>query len=159
MPIAVFDRVAHLQYAGREQAQHQHHGEPDVQPPEAAPDMALHHHVPAGRLTRNYFRRWWYWKGISRSRLHRIHPKSDGGSDLSKAKRIAGVPLYTVKAMARHIMAGLGRLARRDIIGATRHEMMLAYYAGFAREDWRLARGAGLTPRSDPPAHAGMTRA
>ena len=124
-----------------------------------APDMTLHHHVPAGRLTRNYFRRWWYWKGISRSRLHRIHPKSDAGTDLSKAKRIAGVPLYAVKAMVRHLIAGLGRLARRDIVGATRHEMMLAYYAGFAREDWRLARAAGLMPRSGPPAHAGMTRA
>jgi hypothetical protein len=121
--------------------------------------MTLHHHVPAGRLTRNYFRRWWYWKGISRSRLHRIHPRSAAGADLSKAKRIAGVPLYALKAMARHILAGLGSLARRDVIGATRHEMMLAYYAGFAREDWRSAPSASLTPRSDPPAHAGMTRA
>ena len=124
-----------------------------------APDMELHHHVPASRLTRKYFRRWWLWKGISRSRLHRIHPQSDAGVDLRAAKRVAGVPLFAIKAMARHVVDGLGSLARRDVIGATRHEMMAAYYAGFAWEDWRFARAARLTPRSDPPAHAGMTRA
>ena len=124
-----------------------------------APDMKLHHHVPASRLTRNYFRRWWLWKGISRSRLHRIHPRSDAGVDLRAATRVAGVPLFAIRAMARHVVEGLGRLARRDIIGATRHEMMAAYYAGFAWEDWRFARSARLTPRSDPPAHAGVTRA
>jgi hypothetical protein len=110
--------------------------------------MTLRHHVPAGRLTRQYFRRWWFWKGISRSRLHRIHPRSDGGQDLSTAKRVAGVPLFALKAMARHIVDGLRRLVRRDIIGATRHEMMLAYYAGFAWEDRRSARSS--RPTSSP---------
>jgi glycosyltransferase involved in cell wall biosynthesis len=124
-----------------------------------APDMKLHHHVPASRLTRKYFRRWWLWKGISRSRLHRIHPRSDAGVDLRTAKRVAGVPLFAIRAVARHVVDGLVCLARRDIIGATRHEMMAAYYAGFAWEDWRFARSARLTPRSDPPAHAGVTRA
>jgi glycosyltransferase involved in cell wall biosynthesis len=123
-----------------------------------APDMKLLHHVPARRLTKKYFRRWWLWKGISRSRLHRIHPQSEAGVDLGAVKRVAGVPLYTIKAMARHVLEALGRLARRDIVGATRHEMMAAYYAGFAWEDWRFARSCRLTPRSDPPAHAGMTR-
>ena len=123
-----------------------------------APDMKLHHHVPAGRLTRRYFRRWWFGKGISRSRLHRIHPRS-ADTDLSAAKRVAGVPLFALRAMARHVLDGLGSLLRRDVIGATRHEMMLAYYAGFAWEDWRFARSARLRPRSDPPAHAGVSTA
>jgi glycosyltransferase involved in cell wall biosynthesis len=124
-----------------------------------APDMKLHHHVPARRLTRKYFRHWWLGKGISRSRLHRIHPRSDIGIDLREAKRIAGVPLFAIKAAARHVLQGLASLARRDIIGATRHEMMVAYYAGFVWEDWRVARSARLTPRSDPPAHAGVSSA
>src|SRR5262245_36580313 len=37
------------------------------------PLMSLHHHVPARRLTREYFRQWWYWKGVSRSRLEQRH--------------------------------------------------------------------------------------
>ena len=61
-------------------------------------------------------------------------------------KRVAGVPLFAIKAMARHVVDGLGRLARRDIIGATRHEMMAAYYAGFAWEDWRLPVRPGSLP-------------
>ena len=101
------------------------------------PEMQLRHHVPARRLTRRYFRRWWAWKGVSRSRLHRIHPNSELGFDMRTTKRIAGVPRFTLGAMVRHAAAGVRSLARADIIGATRHEMMLAYYAGFAWEEWR----------------------
>jgi hypothetical protein len=118
--------------------------------------MKLHHHVPARRLTRQYFRRWWFWKGVSRSRLHRIHPQS-AGTDLSIARRVAGVPLFALRAMARHFVEGFGSLLRRDVIGATRHEMMLAYYAGFAWEDWRSARSSRLTrsPSRLSPTHQG----
>jgi glucosyl-dolichyl phosphate glucuronosyltransferase len=122
-----------------------------------APDMKLHHHVPARRLTRQYFRRWWFCKGISRSRLHRIHPRS-AGTDLSTAKRVAGVPLFALRAMARHFVEGVARLLlRRDVIGATRHEMMLVYYAGFAWEDWRFARSSRPTgsPSRLSPTHQG----
>jgi len=118
-----------------------------------APDMKLHHHVPASRLTRRYFRRWWLWKGVSRSRLHRIHPRSHDGVDISAAKRIAGVPLFALKAMARHGLDGLGSLARGDIIAATRDEMMLAYYAGFAWEDWRSWRSSRRTRSPLSPTH------
>ena len=33
------------------------------------PAMQVHHHMPASRLTRQYFRRWWFGKGVSRAAL------------------------------------------------------------------------------------------
>jgi glycosyltransferase involved in cell wall biosynthesis len=29
------------------------------------PDLAIYHYIPASRLTRRYYRRWCYWRGIS----------------------------------------------------------------------------------------------
>ena len=89
----------------------------------------------------------------TRSRLHRIHPRSHDGVDMSAAKRIAGVPLFVLKAMAKHGVDGLGSLARGDIIAATRDEMMLAYYAGFAWEDWRSWRSSRRTRSPLSPTH------
>ena len=29
------------------------------------PDLVIYHHVPAARLTKRYFRRWCFWRGVS----------------------------------------------------------------------------------------------
>ena len=41
------------------------------------PAMVLDHVVPAARLTRSYFRRWWYWKGVSHARVHQLHGRTE----------------------------------------------------------------------------------
>ena len=101
------------------------------------PDMLIHHHVPRRRLSRHYFRRWWLWKGISRARLHRVHPLIDGGVSAREVKRIGGVPLFTLSEFCRHAVQCASSVARRDVGSAVQHEMMVAYYAGYAWEDWR----------------------
>ena len=35
-----------------------------------APEMSVRHVIPASRLNKRYFRRWFYWRGISRARLY-----------------------------------------------------------------------------------------
>ncbi len=105
------------------------------------PDMELHHHVPARRLTRRYFRQWWVWKGISRARLHRMHPRADSGVDIQAIKRIRGVPRFMIGEMLRHTARLVASLVRRDLRSSVEHEMMLAYYAGYAWEDWRRHEG------------------
>ncbi len=79
------------------------------------PDMSVQHHVPAQRLTRRYFRRWWLWKGISRARLHRAHPLSEGSVTPQEIKRVAGVPVFAVAEMVRHAIRWLGSLLRGDM--------------------------------------------
>jgi len=125
------------------------------------PDMIVHHHVPRRRLSRRYFRRWWMWKGISRARLHRLHPISDTGASMQDARRIAGVPLFTFGELYRHVVRSLTAIVRRDVDSAVEHEMMVAYYAGYAWEEWRrhaqwkrelpAAGGTQTTGSNSPP--------
>jgi glucosyl-dolichyl phosphate glucuronosyltransferase len=49
------------------------------------PEMWLKHHVPAARLTRDYYRRWWYWKGVARAQMQDLHPLTELGLDLRTA--------------------------------------------------------------------------
>jgi glycosyltransferase involved in cell wall biosynthesis len=97
------------------------------------PGMSLHHHVPARRLTRDYFRRWWYWKGVARSRLDRHHPVTELGVDLATVPRIAGVPRFMVGSAIRDLSGWLSAWLARDAVRRMRHEAMLCYFAGYAR--------------------------
>ncbi|MEN3339647.1 MAG: glucosyl-dolichyl phosphate glucuronosyltransferase [Acidobacteriota bacterium] len=101
------------------------------------PEMELHHHVPGERLTRLYFRRWWFWKGISRARLHRIHPETELGLDLRRVPRIAGVPRFAVGEVVGHARGLLRSRLRRDRLRVTEEEMMLMYSVGYVFESWR----------------------
>jgi glucosyl-dolichyl phosphate glucuronosyltransferase len=114
------------------------------------PAMALHHHVPAGRLTKHYFRRWWYWKGVSKSRLAMRHPVTELGVDLRTVPMIAGVPRFMVGTAARDAAAWVGACVTRNPIARTRHEMMLCYFFGYVRGVHRRqaeSGGASTAPR------------
>ena len=106
------------------------------------PGMWLTHHVPAARLTRDYFRRWWFWKGISHARVHGIHGSTELGMDLSRVPRVAGVPRYMFRtALADAIGWCRGLLTARPARRAE-HAMMLAYFAGYLRESLRRLTSA-----------------
>jgi glucosyl-dolichyl phosphate glucuronosyltransferase len=106
------------------------------------PDMWLYHHVPADRLTRRYFRRWWFSKGISRARLHGIHPDADS----PVAREFAGVPRYLFGEAARRAWGWVA--TARTAPAHAEHEMFLAYLAGYALERRRRRRrGAVPEPR------------
>lgn len=104
------------------------------------PDMWLYHHVPAERLTRQYFRRWWFWKGISRARLNRIHPETATVPGPDARPTVAGVPRDVIGEAARRTV-GLIRHLGTNRAKAAEHEMFLAYLAGYAVE-WRRGRRA-----------------
>ena len=100
------------------------------------PAMQVHHHIPAARLTRGYFRRWWFGKGVSRAALDRLQPVTELGLDLRVTPHVFGLPRYmygsAIRDAARCALDALrGRAAE-----AFRHEMMLAFFAGYARARW-----------------------
>jgi glycosyltransferase involved in cell wall biosynthesis len=95
------------------------------------PSMVLSHYVPAERLTRGYFRRWWYWKGVSKSRLERRHPETELGIDLRLVPRVAGIPRFMFTSLLRDVRCWLLALSRRDGRARMRHEMMLCYFLGY----------------------------
>jgi glycosyltransferase involved in cell wall biosynthesis len=125
------------------------------------PQMELHHHVPRERLTRSYFRRWWFWKGISRARLHRMHPETELGLDLRRVKRIRGVPRFAIGEVLDHVRGLWSSSLRRDRVRRMEEEMMLMYSVGYVVESWRKKGSASdevdstglnsqLPPRAQP---------
>jgi glycosyltransferase involved in cell wall biosynthesis len=117
------------------------------------PTMEVHHHVPAGRLSRRYFRRWWFGKGVSRAALERMQPVTEMGVDLRITPHLLGVPRY----MYRTLLTDIGAYVRQRLSGrpaaAFRHEMMIAFFAGYwwaRRRERGSAQARRHVPRSRP---------
>jgi glycosyltransferase involved in cell wall biosynthesis len=104
------------------------------------PEMRVEHHVPAARLTKSYFRKWWYGKGVSKAALELGQPMTELGIDLRQTPHIGSVPRFMLGSAVRDAI-GYGRsLMSGDTPGRFRHEMMLAYTAGYVasrRPQWR----------------------
>lgn len=64
------------------------------------PDLVVYHHVSVDRLTPGYFRRWCFWRGVSRGLMDRAHPMP--------VRYLAGVPRFLYGSAAR----GLARVAK-----------------------------------------------
>jgi glycosyltransferase involved in cell wall biosynthesis len=100
------------------------------------PEMRVAHHVPASRLTKQYFRRWWFWKGLSRARVDAIHHATELGLDLRRVPRLARVPRYVWGQIPREILGWLrARIGGRPL-DAMRHAMRVAYCLGYIRACW-----------------------
>jgi glucosyl-dolichyl phosphate glucuronosyltransferase len=107
------------------------------------PAMVVDHHVPAQRLTKSYFRRWWYGKGISRAQLDRMRPTTELGVDLTRARHLAGLPLFMWRSAADDVCGWLSTPFDQE--KRFRHETMLFYFAGYLsarRRDTRALRPA-----------------
>ncbi len=116
------------------------------------PEMSLHHHVPARRLTRDYFRRWWFWKGVSKARLEQRHPITEMGIDLSRVPTLCGVPRFLIGSAIRDAFGWLWAAVRFDRIERMRRAMMLCYFAGYVkgvRDVIREASGSFYTTAAD----------
>jgi hypothetical protein len=107
-----------------------------------APRMVVRHVVPADRLTRRYFRRWFYWHGISRAILYQHHrldmeAPDDTRLDFTTVPHVAGVPRYMFRTALRS-MAGVVRSGlRRDPVAAFEHELWLWFFAGVVSRRWQ----------------------
>jgi GT2 family glycosyltransferase len=117
------------------------------------PEMQVHHHVPATRLTRRYFRRWWFGKGVSRAALERVQPITELGVDLRATPHLLGVPRFMYGTAVRDVAGMLRELLRGRPAAAFRHAMMVAYFAGYCWSRWG-GRRAGLSPAQRTPEDA-----
>lgn len=95
------------------------------------PEMRVHHHIPSRRLTRAYFRTWWFGKGVSRSAVERIQPVTDLGVDLRRTPHVLGVPRYMYGSAVRDVVGCVKHVLGRRPADAFRHEMMLMFFAGY----------------------------
>ncbi len=67
------------------------------------PDLVIYHYVPPERLTKRYFRRWCFWRGVSLGVMDRERR--------SPVRYLAGVPRWLYGQAAR----GLLRAARKTV--------------------------------------------
>ena len=109
------------------------------------PAMEVRHHIPSRRLTPSYFRRWWFGKGVSRAALERMQPVTELGVDLTRTPHILGVPRYMYGSAVRDAAAWIRHRWARHAADAFRHEMMIAYFAGYFWARRRSAVGASPT--------------
>jgi glucosyl-dolichyl phosphate glucuronosyltransferase len=100
------------------------------------PDMSVWHHVPQERLGKPYFRRWWFWKGVSRARMDALHPVTELGVDLRNVPHIARVPRFMLTAVPRLLIAWCWALGLRRWTEAARQEMLFCYTVGYIRARW-----------------------
>jgi glycosyltransferase involved in cell wall biosynthesis len=74
------------------------------------PAITVRHFVPAHRLTRRYFRRWFFWHGKTQALMFDdLHPELD----MSEVPRVAGVPRFAF----RQGLEQFGRWVRLRIRG------------------------------------------
>jgi glycosyltransferase involved in cell wall biosynthesis len=106
-----------------------------------APNVLVQHVIHADRLNKKYFRRWFYWRGISRAIMYQQH-----GLDMERPQRkvfdftkiphIAGVPRYLYRTAVTTMMQVVTARLRGDETSAFEHELLLWMYAGIARQRW-----------------------
>src|SRR5215211_212490 len=95
-----------------------------------SPDLVVHHVIPEDRLTKKYFRRWFYWHGISRAILYqnnRLDMESPERTalDFAKVPHVAGVPRYMFRTCIHKFFSIWRAMARRDAIARFEDELWI----------------------------------
>ena len=110
------------------------------------PDITVHHVIPASRLRKSYFRRWFYWRGISRARLYErsgldMEAPEQPALDAASVPHVFGVPRYLFRTALGHARATVAALVRRDPVGSFDHELWLWFFAGIVGQRWKDRHG------------------
>ena len=104
------------------------------------PQMIVDHLVAPERLRKRYFRRWFYWHGISRAILaqnggYHVEEPESGTTD-GRERHLMGLPVSLYAKALRSARS----LAWRSITGdatAFEYELWLCFFAGLLRESVR----------------------
>ena len=102
------------------------------------PDMAVRHVIPASRLNKKYFRRWFYWRGVSRALLYAqygldMEKPEDPALDPRIVPQVLGVPRHLFRKALAHLIAAARTMLRGDVVAAFEHELWLCFFAGIVR--------------------------
>lgn len=119
------------------------------------PEMEVHHHVPARRLTRRYFRGWWFGKGISRAALECMQSITELGVDLRATPHLLNVPRFMYRSVCMDVVGMIREGLRGRPEVSFRHQMMAAYFAGYF---WARQRRRCADPQSAQRSASGPLR-
>lgn len=107
-----------------------------------APSSVVRHVIHADRLNKRYFRRWFYWRGVSRALMYQQHGLDMESPqrrifDFARIPHIAGIPRYLYRTAAATFAQVLAAHLRGDDTHAFEQELLLWMYAGIARQRWK----------------------
>ena len=107
-----------------------------------SPDLIVHHVIPEDRLTKKYFRKWFYWHGISRAILYqnkRLDMESPESTalDFSNVPHVLGVPRYLYRTCIMKFFSIWTAMARGDAIARFEDELWIWFFAGIVRQRWK----------------------
>ena len=107
-----------------------------------APEVVVQHVIPADRLNKRYFRRWFYWRGISRALLFQqrgldMESPQETRHDFSRVPLVGGTPRYLFRVALNHARQAIGDRLRGRHVTAFEHELWLWMFAGILRQRWR----------------------
>ncbi|MGH9761430.1 MAG: glycosyltransferase family 2 protein, partial [Blastocatellia bacterium] len=117
-----------------------------------APELVINHCIPTDRVNKKYFRRWYYWHGVSRALLYEqagldMEAPEATEIDFKNVPHIAGVPRYLYRTFAGSALEMARDYVRRDRPKAFEHELWIWFFAGIAKQRWK---DTGLRqPRTD----------
>ena len=130
-----------------------------------APTLVVHHLIQPDRLRKSYFRRWFYWNGVSRALLYRdawIDMQAPDATtlDFSRVPHIFGVPRFFYGKALRELRRMLSSAIRGDKVGRFDAELWLWFFVGVVQQRWRdraairppvgRAVGPAVTSRAEP---------
>lgn len=116
------------------------------------PDMVVQHVIPADRLRKSYYRKWFYWRGISRAMLYAdtgldMEAPERSTLDFSKVAHVAGVPRYLFRSALAAARDSVTAALRGDPVASFEREVWLWFFAGIVTQRWK--------DRRTRPAHLG----
>jgi glucosyl-dolichyl phosphate glucuronosyltransferase len=118
------------------------------------PEIVVQHLIPADRLVKSYFRRWFYWRGISRALLYvetglDMEAPEQSTLDFARVPHVAGVPRYMFHSAWTAIRELVAATIRRDPVAAFEREVWLWFFAGIVTQRWKdRSRGPAAIQRS-----------
>jgi len=121
-----------------------------------SPDLLIHHVIPVERLSKRYFRRWFYWHGISRAILYEtkgfdMESPERTSLDFSQVPHIAGVPRYLFRTCFRSFVSMISSFIRGDAVARFEHELWMWFFAGILKQRWKNRRHPIPVRASKPP--------
>jgi glucosyl-dolichyl phosphate glucuronosyltransferase len=127
------------------------------------PDIVVHHLIPRDRLTKSYFRRWFYWRGISRAILYAqtgldMESPERSSLDFSSVPHLGGVPRYLFRSAAMALRDAVAAACRGDSDISFERELWLWAFAGIARQRWKDRRQPVPWSRLQTGAQANIVR-
>ena len=112
-----------------------------------APELSLRHIIPVSRLNKAYFRKWFFWRGISRAMLYEragldMESPERTALDFRSVPHVFGVPRYLYRKALSSAWGALRKALRGDAAGAFDDELWVWFFAGIVRQRWRDFRAS-----------------